>query len=106
MGLLLRLRLKDARLPPIFSPHSFRVLVVTDLLSKDVPLEDVQNLGGHANPKTTQSCDRRQRRITRNIVERISVQTLRIRRVLAKSILLVQWRDLFYGEKTIYCTRE
>ena len=61
-----------AGLPPIFSSHSFLVLVVTDLLSQDVPLEDVQYLAGHANPRTTQIYDRR-RRITRNIVERISV---------------------------------
>ena len=61
------------RLPDIFSPHSFRVLVVTDLLTQDVPLEDVQYLAGHANPKTTQIYDRRRRRVTRNIVERISV---------------------------------
>ena len=61
-----------AGLPPIFNPHSFRVLVVTDLLSQDVPLEDVQYLAGHANPSTTQIYDRRWR-VTRNIVERISV---------------------------------
>ena len=73
MGLMLKRRLKDAGLPPVFSPHSFRVLVVTDLLSQDVPLEDVQYLVGHANPKTTQIYDRRRRRVTRNIVERISV---------------------------------
>ena len=54
-------------------PHSFRVLVVTDLLSQDVPLEDVQYLAGHANPKTTQIYDRRRQRVTKNIVERISV---------------------------------
>ena len=72
MGLMLK-RLKDAGLPPIFSPHSFRVLVVTDLLSQDVPLEDVQYLAGHANPRTTQIYDRRRRRVTRNIVERISL---------------------------------
>ena len=36
-------------------------------------LEDVQYLAGHANPKTTQIYDRRRRRVTRNIVERISV---------------------------------
>ncbi len=72
MGLMFKRRLKDAGLPPIFSPHSFRVLVVTDLLSQDVPLEDVQYLAGHANPRTTQIYDRR-RRVTRNIVERISV---------------------------------
>ena len=73
MGFMLKRRLKDAGLPPIFSPHSFRVLVVTDLLSQDVPLEDVQYLAGHANPRTTQIFDRRRRRVTRNIVERISV---------------------------------
>ena len=73
MGRLLKRRLKDAGLPPIFSPHSFRVLVVTDLLSQDVPLKDVQYLAGHTNPKTTQIYDRRRRRVTRNIVERISV---------------------------------
>ena len=73
MGLMLKRRLKDAGLPPVFSPHSFRVLVVTDLLSQDVPLEDVQYLAGHANPRTTQIYDRRRRRVTRNIVERISV---------------------------------
>ena len=73
MGLMLKQRLKDAGLPPIFNPHSFRVLVVTDLLSQDVPLKDVQYLAGHANPRTTQIYDRRRRRVTRNIVERISV---------------------------------
>ena len=73
MRRMLKRRLKDARLPNIFSPHSFRVLVVTDLLTQDVPLEDVQYLAGHANPKTTQLYDRRQKRVTRNIVERISV---------------------------------
>ena len=73
MGLMLKRRLKDAGLPLIFSPHSFRVLIVTDLLSQDVPLEDVQYLAGHTNPRTTQIYDRRRRRVTRNIVERISV---------------------------------
>jgi len=54
-------------------PHSFRVLAVTDLLSQNVPLEDVQALAGHADPRTTRLYDRRQRKVTRNIVERISV---------------------------------
>ena len=54
-------------------PSQFRVMVVTDLLSQDVPMEDVQYLAGHSNPQTTQIYDRRRRRVTRNIVERISV---------------------------------
>ena len=71
--LMLKRRLRAAGLPKILSPHSFRVLVVTDLLSQNVPLEDVQYLAGHAHPRTTQIYDRRRRRVTRNLVERISV---------------------------------
>ena len=70
---MLKRRLQDAGLPGIISPHSFRVMVVTDLLGQDVPMEDVQYLAGHSNPQTTQIYDRRRRRVTRNIVERISV---------------------------------
>ena len=70
---MLKRRLAAAGLPVRLRPHSFRVLVVTDLLAQNVPLEDVQYLAGHSNPQTTQLYDRRRRRVTRNIVERISV---------------------------------
>jgi len=70
---MVKRRLKDAQLPTHYSPHSFRVTTVTDLLSQGVPLEDVQYLAGHADPRTTRLYDRRQKRATRNIVERISV---------------------------------
>ncbi len=73
MRQMLKRRLEDAGLPHLFSPHSFRVAVVTDLLNQNVPLEDVQYLAGHSNPRTTQIYDRRRRRVTRNIVERISI---------------------------------
>jgi site-specific recombinase XerD len=73
MRQMLKRRLKDAGLPELFSPHSFRVAVVTDLLRQDVPLEDVQYLAGHSSPVTTRIYDRRRRRVTRNIVERISI---------------------------------
>jgi integrase/recombinase XerD len=43
------------------------------LLTQGVALEDVQFLAGHADPRTTRLYDRRDRRIKRNIVERISV---------------------------------
>ena len=66
----------------------------------------MQYLLATPTPGPASGYDRRRRRVTRNIVERISVQTLRIRRVMEKSILLEQWRDVFCGEKTIYCTRE
>lgn len=70
---MMKRRLRDAGLPGHFSPHSFRVSVVTDLLEQNVPLEDVQHLAGHADPRTTRLYDRRRRTVTRNIVERISV---------------------------------
>jgi integrase/recombinase XerD len=69
---LVKRRLKDAGLPERLSPHSFRVAAVTDLLTQGVPLEDVQYLAGHSEPRTTALYDRRQKRVTRNIVERIS----------------------------------
>jgi integrase/recombinase XerD len=65
--------LKAAGLLDRFSPHSFRVATVTDLPEQNVPLEDVQHLAGHADPRTTRLYDRRRRKVTRNIVERISI---------------------------------
>jgi integrase/recombinase XerD len=70
---MMKRRLRDASLPQRLSPHSFRVAVITDLLEQGVPLEDVQRLAGHADPRTTRLYDRRQQRITRSIVERISI---------------------------------
>ncbi len=70
---MMKRRLKAAGLPAHFSPHSFRVTTVTDLLEQNVPLEDVQYLAGHADPRTTRIYDRRRRKVTRNIVERISI---------------------------------
>jgi site-specific recombinase XerD len=66
-------RLNDAGLSTLLSPHSFRVTTITDLLEQGVALEDVQRLAGHADPRTTRLYDRRQKKITRNIVERISI---------------------------------
>ena len=46
---------------------------ITDLLTQGIPLEDVQYLAGHAEPRTTTLYDRRKKRVTRNIVERIPI---------------------------------
>ena len=70
---MMKRRLRDAGLPQHFSPHSFRVATITDLLAQGVPLEDVQYLAGHADPRTTRLYDRRQKQVTRNTVERISI---------------------------------
>ena len=68
---MLKRRLASAGLPDNLTPHSFRVMVVTALLSQNVPVEEVQHLVGHSHPSTTQLYDRRRRRVTRSIVERI-----------------------------------
>ena len=71
---MMKRRLKEAGLPTHYSPHSFRVTTITDLLEqKDVSLEDVQYLAGHADPRTTRLYDRSGRKVTRNLVERISI---------------------------------
>ncbi len=70
---MVKRRLKAAGLPSRLSPHSFRVTAATDLLNQDVPLADVQYLLGHADPRTTRIYDRRPKRVTRNLVERISI---------------------------------
>ena len=70
---LVRRRLKDAGLPKRLSPHSCGVAAITDFLTHGVPLEDVQHLAGHPEPRTAGLYDRRQKKVTRNIVERISI---------------------------------
>jgi site-specific recombinase XerD len=70
---LVKRRLKDAGLPSRLSPHSFRVTAITSLLEQGVPMEDVQYLAGHSEPRTTTLYDRRKKRVTRNIVERIPI---------------------------------
>lgn len=71
---MMKRRLKDAGLSVRPSPHSFRVTTITDLLDQGVPLDQVQRLAGHADSRTTALYDRRKKRVTRNIVERISVR--------------------------------
>ncbi len=70
---MVRRRMHDAGLPARLTAHSCRVATITDLLSQGVSLADVQNLAGHADPRTTRLYDRRGRQVTRNIVERISI---------------------------------
>ena len=70
---MVKRRLCDAGLPARLSPHSFGATTITDLLEQGIPLEDVQRLTGHSDPRTTRLYDRRDKKITRNIVERISI---------------------------------
>ncbi len=73
MGRMIKRRMKGIGLPALLSPHSIRVATITDLLTQGVPLVEVQHLAGHADPRTPRLHDRRQKTITRSIVDRISV---------------------------------
>ncbi len=44
-----------------------------DLLGQKIELGDVQTLAGHADPRTTRLYDRSERKVTRNLVERIKI---------------------------------
>jgi integrase/recombinase XerD len=70
---MVKRRMKAVGLPPQLSPHSFRVTTITDLLEQGIALDEVQYLAGHSDPRTTRLYDRRQKKVTRNIVERISI---------------------------------
>ena len=70
---MIRRRMKAAGLPRNLTAHSFRVAAITDLIKQGVPIEDVQYLAGHADARTTRLYDRSERRVTRNIVERIGL---------------------------------
>ncbi|WP_165978137.1 tyrosine-type recombinase/integrase [Actinomadura darangshiensis] len=56
---ILRRQAERAGLPaaPRLSPHSGRRTVITTLLGNDVPLAKVQDLAGHADPRTTRGYD-------------------------------------------------
>ena len=73
VGQMLKRRLETTGLLTILSPRSFRVLVVMDLLSQNVPLEDIQYVAGYAQSGTTPIYDRCRRHVSRNLFEQISV---------------------------------
>lgn len=70
---MVKRRLKQTGIQTDASCHSFRACTATDLLLQNVPIESVQELLGHSEPRTTRLYDRRKKEITRNLVERISV---------------------------------
>ena len=77
MAKMLKRRLKGAGLSGIYSPHSFRVTVATDLLDQDADIQHVADLLGHRSTRTTQLYNRNPRKVKRNLVERIRVQMVK-----------------------------
>jgi integrase len=70
---MVKRRFRAAGLPESLTCHTFRATTITDLLDSGVNPGDVQDLAGHADPRTTRLYDRRTREVTRNIVEKISI---------------------------------
>ena len=68
---MVKRRLRDEGLPARFVCHSFRATTATLLFEQGVNPDEVQELLGHADPRTTQLYNHTARRVTRNIVERI-----------------------------------
>jgi len=66
-------RLEHAGRPELFTPDSFRVTVVRDLLTQNVPGEDLRGVAGQASATATRIFHRRKKRVVRNIVERNSI---------------------------------
>lgn len=71
---LARRRYRDAGLPPKLTAHSLRATTATSLIDQGIPIEDVQQLLGHSDPRTTKLYDHTSREVTRNIVERIPIK--------------------------------
>ena len=70
---MVKRRMKKAGLPAELSAHSFRTATITDLIGQGIPIEDVQRLVGHKDARTTKLYDKTNRKVTRNLVERISL---------------------------------
>jgi integrase/recombinase XerD len=68
---MVKRRLRDGGISARFVCHSFRATTATLLIEQGVPIDQVQELLGHADTRTTQLYNHTQKRVTRNIVERI-----------------------------------
>jgi len=59
------------------SPHSLRHSFATELLGAGVPLQDVQDAMGHADPRTTRAYDRSRRNLDRHPTYKMAAQLRR-----------------------------
>ena len=68
---MIRRRAARAGIRAGISPHSFRVAIATDLHDQGVPTDEIQQLLGHSDVRTTNLYNRNRRGDTPNHVERI-----------------------------------
>lgn len=70
---MVKRRAKKAGITPNIGNHSFRGTGITNYLENGGSLSEAQRMAGHADPRTTRLYDRRDQKITRGEVERITV---------------------------------
>lgn len=70
---MIKRRAKRAGLQSAISNHSFRGTGITNYLENGGNLVEAQRMAGHADPRTTRLYDRRDEKITRGEVERITI---------------------------------
>jgi integrase/recombinase XerD len=65
---LIRRLARNAKIPAAerISPHSLRHSFATELLGAGIPLQDVQDAMGHADPRTTRAYDRSRHNLDRH----------------------------------------
>lgn len=68
---MVKRRLVNAGLPPMFSNHSFRATGITEFLSNGGSLETAHQLANHADSRTTKIYDRRSARLELEEIVRI-----------------------------------
>ena len=70
---MVKRRAKKAGIITTIGNHSFRGTGITNYLENGGSLSEAQRMAGHADPRTTRLYDRRDQRITRGEVERITI---------------------------------
>lgn len=70
---MVKRRAKQAGVITTIGNHSFRGTGITNYLENGGSLSEAQRMAGHADPRTTRLYDRRDQRITRGEVERITI---------------------------------
>jgi site-specific recombinase XerD len=69
---MVKRRLERAKLPSLFSNHSFRATGITTFLENGGQLETAQSIAGHADPRTTKGYDRRATRLELSELARVA----------------------------------
>jgi integrase/recombinase XerD len=65
-------RQADIANPERISPHSMRATFITTALDEGVPLRDVQDSVGHADPRTTRGYDRSRNNLSRHATYQVA----------------------------------